>query len=123
LARHPRARLVVLGGLIAGFLVGRPYPLFFKLLGYAVRSHNPLYGALVFVLQSLGNVLVMGVLAVLLTLLVGNTGARWLGERRRSAAIAGVALVVLGVFLVFYWDVRLPSLFGYGWFPTAPWNS
>jgi hypothetical protein len=123
LARHPRTRLVVLGGLIAGFLIGRPYPLFFKLLGYAVHSHNPLYGALVFVLQSLGNVLLMGVLAVLLTLLVGNAGARWLAERRRSAAIAGVALVALGVFLVLYWDVRLPSLFGYGWFPTAPWNS
>jgi hypothetical protein len=38
------------------------------------------------------------------------------------ARIAGVALIALGTFMIIYWDVRLPALFGYGWFPTMPWN-
>lgn len=121
-AGRPRARLIVLGGLIAGFLVGRPYPLFFKLIGYAVASHNPLYGALVLVLQALGNVLLMGALAVLLAASAGDRASARLSEPRRSAMVAGTALVLLGVFLLVYWDVRLPAHFGYGWFPAMPWN-
>jgi hypothetical protein len=121
-ARRPRTRLIVLGGLIAGFLIGRPYPLFFKLIGYAVASHNPFYGALVLVLQSVGNVLLMGVLTVLIAAATGERTSAWLAQPRRAAIVAGVALILLGVFLVVYWDVRLPAIFGYGWFPTMPWN-
>ncbi|MET7807006.1 hypothetical protein [Micromonospora chersina] len=122
-AGRPVARLVTLGALVGGFLVGRPYPLFHKLLEQAVDSHNPFYGALVLVLQSLGNVLIMAVLALLLVL--GTRGAfqRWLARPGRAALLVGVSLLALGAFLVFYWDVRLPAMFGYGWFPTMPWNA
>jgi hypothetical protein len=122
-ARAPRARLLVMGGLIGGFLIGRPYPLFFKLLQYAVDRHNPFYGALVFVLQAVGNVLVMAVIALLLTTATGPAAARWLTHPPRAAVFAGVALLLLGTFLVVYWDVRLPARFGYGWFPDMPWNT
>jgi hypothetical protein len=117
-ARRPRLRLVVLGALIGGFIVGRPYPLFFKLLNFAAESGNPLYGALTMMLQAFGNIVAFAVLAVLLTFTLG----RWLADPRRAAPISGVALLLLGTFLVLYWDVRLPAMFGYGWFPTAPWN-
>jgi hypothetical protein len=116
--RRPRLRLVVLGALIGGFIVGRPYPLFFKLLNFAVESGNPLYGALTMMLQAFGNIVAFAVLALLLTFTLG----RWLADPRRAAPISGVALLLLGTFLVLYWDVRLPAMFGYGWFPTAPWN-
>ena len=122
-ADRPRLRLIVLGALIAGFLIGRPYPLFFKLLGYAVASHNPGYGALVFVLQALGNIVLMGALALLIAALAGDRAAGWLAQPQRAARIAGISLLLLGVFLVVYWDVRLPAQFGHGWFPQMPWNS
>ena len=122
-AARPRARLVVLGALIGLFLVGRPYPLFFKLLGFAVESGNPFYGALTMVLQALGNILVLAVLTVVLALALGSRAGRALAEPRRAAVIGGVALLLLGTFMLVYWDVRLPARFGYGWFPTAPWNA
>jgi hypothetical protein len=122
-AGHPQARLVVLGALIGGFLMGRPYPLFNKLLIDAVESHNPLYGSLVLTLQALGNVLLVTVVALVVALAVGDSGARWLSEPSRAALIGGTALLILGTFLVVYWGIRLPARFDYGWFPTMPWNA
>jgi hypothetical protein len=122
-AHHPRARLVTLGALIGGFLVGRPYPLFHKLLGYAVDQGNPLYGALYFVLQSIGNILVMGVLALVLAIAMRGAVGRWMAQPGNGALSAGFALLLLATFLLVYWDIRLPALFGYGWFPTMPWNT
>lgn len=123
LATRPRTRLVILGALIGGFLVGRPYPLFFKLLTYAVNAHNPLYGSLALALQALGNILVMAALVLVASLLGGQRLARWLSRPGRASAVAAAGLLALGLFLVVYWDVRLPAHFGYGWFPTMPWNS
>ncbi|WP_346622444.1 hypothetical protein [Blastococcus montanus] len=121
---RPQARMLVIGALIGGFLVGRPYPLFQKLLGHAVEQNNPLYGALTFVLQSIGNIVLMGLLAVVLLLVATRTGVGgWLGRRRNAASAAGAALILFGTFLIVYWDIRLPAMFGYGWFPTMPWNA
>lgn len=122
-AHRPVARVVTLGALIGGFLIGRPYPLFNKLFHWAVDEGNPLYGAGAFILQSLGNVLV--VTAIFALLIVGTRGGflRWLADSpARTAIVTGSLLVALGVFTVVYWDVRLPAMFGYGWFPTMPWN-
>lgn len=122
-ARAPRARLVMMGALIGLFLAGRPFPLFRQLFEYAAEQGNPLYGAASFVLQSVGNVLLVVLLAVVLMMVTRGGVARWLvANPRRAAAIAGFALVMLGVFLVVYWDIRVPAGRGYGWFPTMPWN-
>jgi hypothetical protein len=123
-AQRPVARVVVLGGLIGGFLIGRPYPLFNKLFHWAVDTGNPFYGAGAFVLQSLGNILI--VTAIFALLVVGSRGRflRWLSASPvRTMVITGSLLIALGVFTVVYWDVRVPAIFGIGWFPTMPYNN
>ncbi|MER5325806.1 hypothetical protein [Streptosporangium roseum] len=121
--RFPNARLVVIGALIGGFLIGRPFPLFHKLFEYAAETHNPLYGAAVFILQSLGNITLMAVLFVLLVHTTGGRFTRWMTARpSRVATITAVAFIVVGAFTFLYWDLRLPARFGYGWFPVAPWE-
>jgi hypothetical protein len=122
--RFPQARLVLLGALIGGFLIGRPFPLFHKMFAYAAEHHNPLYGALVFVLQSLGNMLVMSVLFLALTMVGRGWLVRWMTAKPgRIAAVTATMFLAVGVFTVVYWDLRLPAIFGYGWFPTMFYNN
>ncbi|BCB82287.1 hypothetical protein GCM10022251_47090 [Phytohabitans flavus] len=122
-AGRPVARVVTLGALIGGFLIGRPYPLFNKLFHWAADTGNPLYGAGAFVLQSLGNIVIVTVLFALLVALTGGRFLTWLSATpRRAAAVSGALLLALGVFTVIYWDVRVPALFGFGWFPTMFYN-
>jgi hypothetical protein len=123
-ARRPTVRVVLLGALVGGFLVGRPYPLFNKLFQWAVDTGNPLYGAGAFVLQSLGNIALVAALFVLLVMLTRGRFTQWLAaDPARTAAVTGALLIALGVFMVVYWDVRLPAMFGHGWFPTMPYNA
>lgn len=123
-ARRPAARVVVLGALVGGFLIGRPYPLFNKLFHWAVDTGNPLYGAAAFVLQSVGNVILVTVLFALLILVTRGGFLRWLsGSPRRLMLITGCLLIALGVFNIVYWDIRVPAIFGVGWFPVLPYNS
>ena len=122
-ATRPVARVVFLGALVGGFLIGRPYPLFNKLFHWAAETGNPLYGAGAFVLQSLGNITIVSGLFILLTLVTRGRLLRWLaGSPYRTIAVTGSLLLALGVFTLIYWTVRMPSLFGYGWFPTMPYN-
>ncbi|MCI4065669.1 hypothetical protein MRQ36_25175 [Micromonospora sp. R77] len=121
-AARPARRVVLLGALVGGFLIGRPYPLFNKLFHWAVDTGNPAYGALAFVLQSLGNILVVSVLFALVVLVSRGRFLRWMAEPRRAAVVTGALLVALGVFTVVYWDLRVPAHFGVGWFPTMPYN-
>jgi hypothetical protein len=119
--RFPNAPMVVMGALVGGFLIGRPYGLFRQLFREAAESGNPLYGAAAFVLQSLGNV----VIVVLLFLLLASAGRlrRWLtADPRRMTAVIAVSLIVTGVFTVLYWDVRLLARREIiPWYPVAPW--
>ncbi|WP_243867192.1 hypothetical protein [Actinophytocola oryzae] len=122
-AGRPTARVVALGALVGAFLIGRPYPMFVKLFHWAADTGNPLYGAATFALQSLGNILLVSVLFALLVLGSRGRFLRWLaGNPRRTAVITGTLLLGLGVFTVVYWDLRVPSLFGFGWFPAMPYN-
>ncbi|MFY1697942.1 MULTISPECIES: hypothetical protein [unclassified Solwaraspora] len=123
-ARRPVARVVLLGALVGGFLIGRPYPLFNKLFLWAVDNGNPLYGAGAFVLQSIGNIVIVSALFALLIVASRGRFVRWLAsDPARTAAITGAMLIALGVFMIVYWNVRLPAMFDYGWFPTMPYNS
>jgi hypothetical protein len=122
-AGHPTARVVTLGALIGGFLIGRPYPLFNKLFHWAADTGNPWYGAGAFILQSLGNIVIVTAIFALLVAITRGRFLTWLSASpRRAAAVSGALLVALGVFTVVYWDVRVPAIFGYGWFPTMFYN-
>ena len=121
--RFPGVRMLVMGALIGGFLVGRPFPLFHMLFQDAAESHNPLYGAVAFMLQSAGNIVLVSILFVILALTMGGRVHRWLVARPgRAAIVSGSALIVAGVFTILYWDVRLLSFFDIIWYPTAPWT-
>ncbi|MBM7774513.1 hypothetical protein JOD54_004717 [Actinokineospora baliensis] len=122
-SRFPHARMVFLGALIGGFLIGRPFALFRQMFRHAAESHDPLYGAAAFTLQSLGNTVVMAVLFLLLALAGGGRVGRWLAaDPRRAAVLTAAALIAAGVFTVLYWDVRLLARRDIlPWYPTAPW--
>jgi hypothetical protein len=121
--KHPRAPIVVIGCLIGAFLIGRPYPLFYKLFKYAADTHDPAYGALLFMLQTLGNVAIMSLVFVALNALDGGAFQRWLRARPgRSTAVTAGALLIAGTFLIAYWVVRVPAHFGIGWWPQMPWS-
>lgn len=115
--------LVLMGALVGGFLIGRPYPLFRDLFRHAANEHNALYGAGAFVLQSLGNMLVMGILFVLLSYVIGGRVQRWVAEKpSRASVLTATALIVAGAYFIAYWDLRGLNRYNYVWFPTAPWN-
>ncbi|MEU2170971.1 hypothetical protein ACH47V_25945 [Micromonospora chersina] len=121
---RPVARVVVLGGLVGGFLIGRPYPLFNKLFHYAADRENPLFGALAFVLQSLGNIVFVATIFTIVVVFTRGRFLAWLAASpRRTAVVTGSLLLALGVFNIVYWDVRLPAMFGIGWFPTMWYNA
>jgi len=121
--RYAAARLVLIGGLIGAFLIGRPFALFVKIFEYAAATHNPALGALVFVLQSLGNIAVLALVFVAIAAVGRGRLLHWLASRPdRLARFNGVALLAAGTFLIAYWCVRLPAAFGIGWWPRVPWS-
>lgn len=119
-ARFAYTPQLVMGAIIGAFLIGRPYPLFFKMFQYAASTHNPFYGALSFILVGLGNILIMGLLFLALS---ASKFQRWLrANPARIAKFTAAALLIGGSFTFFYWGVRLPSHFGYLWFPSMPYH-
>lgn len=121
--RYPHTDVVVLGMLIGAFLIGRPFPLFHKMFEYAASTGSPLLGAGTFVLQAIGNIAIMAVIFVLVFGLAGTRISRWLqASPGRVGRFTGGALLLAGSFTFLYWVLRVPSIFGYGWWPTAPWS-
>ncbi|MFD9963149.1 hypothetical protein [Amycolatopsis sp. NPDC058986] len=120
--RFPAAPLVLMGALIGGFLIGRPYPLFRIMFRDAAESHNVLYGAAAFALQSMGNIVLMAVLFLLLTHATRGRVQRWLTAKpARVATVTGAALLVAGTFTLLYWDLRMLGRLGVIWFPSMSW--
>ena len=119
-ARWSPTPYVALGALVGGFLIGRPWPMFNQMFVHAAGTHNSWLGAGVFVLVVLGNLALMAVLFLLISL----TGApRWLrATPSRVRTATAFALIAGGAFTIIYWGIRVPSKFGYGWFPTMPWK-
>jgi hypothetical protein len=122
--RYPNAPMVVMGALIGGFLIGRPFALFRQMFRDAAESGNMLYGAVAFTLQSLGNIVIMAALFLILAYFAGGRLQRWFGARpSRIATFTAVAFIVAGTFTFLYWDVRLLARRDIiPWYPTAPWS-
>lgn len=121
--RFPHAHMLVMGALVGSFLIGRPYGLFRQLFRDAAESHNPIYGSVAFMLQSLGNIVIIALLFVILAVFAGGRVHRWLTARPgRLPIIAGAAFIVAGVFTFLYWDVRILERRDIIWYPTAPWS-
>ncbi|MFB9476631.1 hypothetical protein ACFFR3_44680 [Nonomuraea salmonea] len=122
--RFPNAPMVFMGGLIGGFLIGRPYPLFRQMFRDAAESGNPLYGAAAFVLQSVGNIVIMAVLFIVLSVVAGGRVQQWLTAKPgRIAVLTAGSLIIAGAFTFLYWDVRLLARREIiPWYPTAPWS-
>jgi hypothetical protein len=123
--RFPNAPMVFMGALVGGFLIGRPFGLFRILFRDAAESGNPLYGAAAFVLQSLGNIVVMAVLFIAIAYLTGGRVQRWLTAKpSRITVLIAVAFLVAGAFTFLYWDVRLLARREIlPWYPIAPWSA
>ncbi|WP_370972456.1 hypothetical protein [Amycolatopsis sp. cg9] len=120
--RHPAAPHVLMGALIGGFLIGRPYPLFRIMFRSAAEQHNVFYGAAAFALQSIGNIVVMAVLFLILTYATRGRLQSWFAAKpSRIAAVTGAALLVGGTFTLLYWDVRVLGRLGIIWFPMISW--
>jgi hypothetical protein len=119
-ARWAPARSLVMGALIGGFLIGRPWPLFHEMFAHAAQTHNAGVGALTFVLIVLGNMVLTAILFALLTL---ARVPEWMRRRpTRLATVTAASLAVGGAFTLFYWAVRVPAGYGIGWFPVMPWH-
>jgi hypothetical protein len=122
--RFPNAPLVFMGGLVGAFLIGRPFPLFRMLFRDAAESGNPFYGAGAFVLQSIGNIIVLAVLVLVVTAVAGGAVRRWLvAKPHRLAVLTASAFLIAGVFTFLYWDVRVLAMRDIiPWYPIAPWS-
>jgi hypothetical protein len=122
--RFPNAPMIFMGALIGGFLIGRPFALFRQMFRDAAESGNPLYGAAAFSLQSIGNIVIMGLLFLALAYGTRGRPQRWLSAKpARVAVITAVALIVAGAFTFLYWDVRLLARREIiPWYPMAPWS-
>jgi pimeloyl-ACP methyl ester carboxylesterase len=119
-ARWAATRPLVIGALIGGFVIGRPWPMFYRMFQHAASTHNPAFGAIAFGLVALGNLLLMGVLLVALSM---TRFPRWLSAAPSRASMASAySLIAGGSFTLIYWAIRVPAHFGYGWFPTMPWK-
>ncbi|MEW2548193.1 hypothetical protein AB0910_20905 [Streptomyces sp. NPDC047002] len=122
--RFRHAPLILMGALMGGFLVGRPYPLFRNLFRHAAETHDPLYGAVAFCLQSLGNIIVMFLLFLILSYGTGGRLGAWMaGKPGRIATVTASAFLVAGVFTLAYWELRVLGRLGYIWWPDAPWSA
>ncbi|WP_344856034.1 hypothetical protein [Planomonospora alba] len=120
--RFPHIRSLVMGLLIGAFLIGRPFGLYRQLFRDVADSGNPLYGAFAFVTQSLGNIVVLAVVFLLLSVAAGGRVQRWITAKPgRAAVITASAFLVAGVFTFLYWDVRLLARTGVIWYPTITW--
>lgn len=117
-AKRPWLKPLLIGVLIGGFTVGRPFPLFRKAFEYAAETGNPLLSAGAMAVQGLGNIVVMALLLLLLMYGTGGRFERWLRSNpSRVTSLTAISLILGGTFFVVYWGFRVPSYFGIGWFP------
>ncbi|MDX1499435.1 MAG: hypothetical protein R3176_06035, partial [Woeseiaceae bacterium] len=116
-------KAAILGAMVGMFTVGRPYPLFRDFLVYAASNKSPAYGALVMMIQGLGQIAIMVLLFVLLVRLGGRRLAAAAADSpHRFRLVSGMALLAGGVYFIVYWG--LGRLFEFGrWGYKLGWYS
>lgn len=106
MGRYPRS--LTLGLVVGGGLgVGCPAPTYYTVLLFAATVGNPLFGAALLGVNALGRV---APIALIGTLFFAGTSPRrisgWITERRAVIKMVnGVALTLLGGFLLAYWTL------------------
>jgi len=121
--RRPAAELVFMGGLVGAFLIGRPFGMFRHLYEYAAKTDNPVLGFATFALQSVGNIVVVSLLFVGISLATRGRFQRWLtASPSRLARITAVSFIIAGAFFIAYWGVKLGARAGLLWWPTMPYS-
>ena len=101
-------RSLVLGAVLGGGLgVGCPAPTYYAVLLFAAASADPLLGAALLVANALGRVAPVVLIGSLFFAgAAPGTVSRWVAERRGAMKLAnGVALTLLGGFLLSYWTI------------------
>lgn len=96
----------LIGILVGLFAVGRPFPVFREFLTYAAQAESPLYGAVVMMIQGLGQILIMVFLFVIMIWIGGKKLLAWASEYpHKPKLLSGLALITGGVFFIFYWGL------------------
>lgn len=99
-------KALLLGSLVGLFAVGRPFPVFREFLVYAASAQNPLYGALVMMIQGLGQIAVMALLFFIIIWAAGNRLGRAAAQKPyKFQMISGLALVAGGTYFIYYWGL------------------
>ncbi|MBI3287184.1 MAG: sulfite exporter TauE/SafE family protein [Chloroflexi bacterium] len=106
LGRYPRS--ILLGLVVGGGLgVGCPAPTYYAVLLWDAAIGNPLYGAALLGINALGRVTPIFIIGSLF--FAGakpGSISRWITERRATVKlINGIALTLLGGFLIVYWGL------------------
>ncbi|MFC5063973.1 hypothetical protein [Actinomycetospora atypica] len=123
LARRPDLDIALLGVLVGAFVIGRPFPPFRHMLTWAVENGDPLLGAGLLALQTLGNLALLVLVVVLVAALTRGRALRWLtASPQRAARISAAVLVAAGTFFLVYWGVATFARAGVIWWPYMPWT-
>ncbi|WP_407319838.1 hypothetical protein UQW22_05235 [Isoptericola halotolerans] len=114
-----RVGILGLGTLLGLLVVGRPFPMFREVLQAAVES-NPFAGVGMLVLVVIGNVAIVAVLYLGFVAAAGPALQRYVGRHQGAVLrVGGYLLLALAAFSVAYWGLRVPAMFGVGWFPAV----
>ncbi|MDO8143833.1 MULTISPECIES: hypothetical protein [unclassified Isoptericola] len=114
-----RRGILSLGALLGLLVVGRPFPMFREVLAAAVDAH-PLVGVGLLVLVVLGNLALVGILYLAFVAAAGPALQRFVARHQLTVLrVGGYLLLALGAFSIAYWGLRVPAIFGIGWFPTV----
>lgn len=108
-----------LGALLGLLIVGRPFPMFREVLSAAADS-NPLAGVGMILLVVVGNLALVAVLYLTFVAVSGPALQQFVRRNQESVLrIGGYMLLSLAVFSLAYWGLRVPAMFGVGWFPLV----
>lgn len=99
-------KALLLGSMVGLFAVGRPFPVFREFLVYAGSAQNPLYGAVVMMVQGIGQITVMAVLFFIVVWLASDKISKTAIEKPfKLRIISAMALITGGTYFLYYWGL------------------